>query len=150
MDVQGRASSGRGLQEVKVGLGPPFFIPGAKSPEQAEEIYAVFSKTVLRASGAPPAPPLPTKDRIFAITFVQDGVRWTAMVGHTLRGIETVVKRRKGGPVEIRSEKSDPATVLAIFPGYPYWVCTNARSGDSMFQNPFMAGQPVEVTLFGR
>lgn len=93
-------------------------------------------------------PPPLLLQRIFSIVYVHDGVHWTAKVGEQLRGAKTT---NRGGR-EIRTPFSDPAIVLAIFPGDPYLVVTNKGpnfgNAKSAWENPFMAGRPMWVERF--
>jgi hypothetical protein len=95
-----------------------------------------------------PVPPV--NDRVRRIRFVHDGEEWIASVGERLRGEKVRTKRDKRGRRETRSPISDPATVLAIFPGDPYLVVTDKGAGSgSHWTNPFMAGIPASVQKFG-
>jgi hypothetical protein len=127
------------LKEPRMPKTPPaFFIPTCP-PDEQEERYANFA---LRCGRPVPKP----AQRVYSITFVHDGVKWTATVGETLHGIEQQTSRSIRRREE-RFRRSDPTTVLAIFPGDPYWVVTDARN--TAFANPFMASrQPERVTCF--
>lgn len=122
---------------------PQFFIPGATRKDQ-EELYATYAKWCDR--------PVPTAaERIYSITYVHEGDHWTATVGKTLSGTGRAKKTQRGSPSERPRFLSDPARVLAIFPGNPYLVVTNYRiaaSVRSAWENPFMAGRPTSVTYF--
>ncbi len=122
---------------------PPFFVPSAK-PDRQEEAYAGFAKWCGRA--------VPQRtDRVYSITFAHDGEEWTATVGQALHGVRRRYSRKGGSRTERVIGLRDPATVLAIFPGYPYLVVTNhglAPNVGSAWVNPFMAGQPSSVTHF--
>lgn len=121
-----------------------FSVPHAETPEEAERVYASFAEWC-----RVPVPP-PGK-RIHSITYVHDGEEWTATVGEQLRGRRTRTMRRKAGPTEVTTRLSDSATVLAIFPGSPYLVVTDARpitSRPSGWENPFMAGRPRGISYF--
>lgn len=121
---------------------PSFFVPFAKA-EQQESAYAE-----LAAFGGCP---IPSPDqRIYSITYAHDGVEWVATVGEQLRGTRRWVTRSKGKKIDHQQPVSDPATVLAIFPGNPHRVVTNHRlAGNlaSFWENPFMA-RPKSVTFF--
>lgn len=126
---------------------PVFFVPtinGVASDEQ-ENAYARFAHLCRCAVPAPGR-------RIFSITYRHDGVQWTATVGETLHGISTRTKRVRGTIVNQDMSHSDPAMVLAIFPGPPcYRVVTDSgRSAGSRtgWENPFLAGEPDEVVYF--
>lgn len=122
---------------------PAFFIPDVPS-EKLEEVYAAYAQMCYQDTPA-------LGRRIYSITFAHDGTVWTATVGEPLRGTKTTTHRSKGQQHERRTEVSDPAIVLAIFPGTPYLVVTNhwrnAPVG-SGWVNPFMAGQPRDVGYF--
>ena len=123
----------------------PFFIPDV-APGKQEELYARFAAWC----GCSPVPEM--SERIYSIEFGHNGVVWTATVGERLRGIETVTKRSKGKKIERKIEKHDEAVVCAIFPRSPcFRVVTNHRlqkGTRSFWENPFMAGEPREVTYF--
>jgi hypothetical protein len=121
-----------------------FFVPAAESPEQAEEVYAQLAAWCSR--------PVPAaSSRVRRIVWLHDGEEWVAEVGQTLRGTRSRRLRRQGQMREVSTPLSDPATVLAIFPGSPYFVVTNGpgvANVRSTWENPFMAGQPSRVELF--
>lgn len=125
---------------------PQFFVPAA-TPDNQESVYADFA----RWCGCP-VPSL--ERRIYSITYVHDGEEWTATVGESLRGRRFRTTRSRGVKVEREQPVSDPAIVLAIFPGVPYMVVTNHRIGGrnvgSAWENPFLAGQPKSVTYFSK
>lgn len=121
-----------------------FFVPLVRDSNEAEAAYAQLADS---CNVTVPAP----HERIYRITFVADGGEWTATVGEKLVG--TRAKRQGSGrPArEVKIPLTDEATVLAIFPGTPFLVVTDARPlGDhvSKWVNPFMAGQPRSVTYF--
>lgn len=123
---------------------PPFFVPAATTDNQ-ESVYAEFARWCGR--------PVPSPERrIYSITFVHDGEEWTATVGEALRGKRFRTTRSRGMKIEREQPVSDPAIVLAIFPGIPYIVVTNHRIGGrnvgSRWENPFFAGEPDSVTFF--
>lgn len=117
-----------------------FHIPG-RTPDEQEAIYMKMAEQVRL--------PVPLHgQRISSIIFQHNGDIWTATVGQQLHGRRTSGRRGHEREVPL----SDPATVLAIFPGNPYFVFTdkgpylgNARS---MWENPFMAGQPLHIDCF--
>ncbi len=131
---------------------PAFFVPFA-TVENQEEVYAGLADWAHKNY----APAMrwkrdslpPPEQRIYSIKFSRDGEQWTATVGEQLRG-ERSRKPRRRGAVQRVETLSDRATVLAIFPGDPYIVVTNANIGNvpSFFANPFMAGRPHGVVLF--
>jgi hypothetical protein len=122
---------------------PVFFVPAATSENQ-ESVYAGLAK--MAQTSLPPV-----SNRIYSITYTHDGEVWTATVGEKLKGVGYKTSRVKGKKLERVLRLSDPAVVLAIFPGNPYMVVTNHRIAvdvGSRWVNPFMAGVPDEVTYF--
>jgi len=120
-----------------------FFIPNVASDE-AETRLAEFAAWC--------GCPVPPQDRrVQHIAWTHDGEQWEAMVGRPLRGSETRMRQRNYRRVEVTTRLSDPATVLAILPGNPYFVVTDARPIGhviSRWANPFMAGVPSRVEYF--
>lgn len=122
---------------------PVFFVPAA-TPENQEEVYAGFAKWCNTSI------PKHT-ERVYSITYIHDGEEWTATVGEPLRGIRRQISRSRGKRVERKIQLSDPAIVLAIFPGDPFMVVTNhrvARDVGSAWVNPFLAGRPTSILYF--
>lgn len=122
---------------------PAFFVPAA-SAETQEQVFDEFAKWCGIS-----APPL--ERRIYSIVFSHDGEVWIATVGESLRGERTRTTKARGQKVERTTQVSDPAVVLAIFPGSPVMVVTNhniAGNVGSRWANPFLAGQPKSVTYF--
>lgn len=122
---------------------PVFFVPGATSEDQESrfEELARFARQMVP----------PVAERIYAIAYSHNGEKWTAVVGETSRGVSSRTSRSKGRTIERTTRLSDPATVLAIFPGNPYVVVTNhmrPRNMRSTWANPFLAGAPTSVTKF--
>jgi hypothetical protein len=122
----------------------PTVIPAVKADNQ-ESAYAELAKWCRRPVADP-------EKRVYSITFVHDGERWTATVGESLRGRRIRRTRSRGTRVEREESVSDPAVVLAIFAGVPYMVVTNHRLAEhrvgSAWENPFLAGEPESVTYF--
>lgn len=121
-----------------------FFVPDATAEDQ-EQVFAEFAKWC-----GVPLPPI--DKRIYSITFGHDGEVWIATVGETLRGERTKTSTVRGKKVGRTTPVSDPARVLAIFPGSPFQVVTDhniARNVGSRWTNPFLAGHPKSVTYFG-
>jgi hypothetical protein len=90
-------------------------------------------------------------ERIREIHCTQNGDYWVATVGEKPHGRRVRLRRRKGGNVEVTTPVTDPATVVAIFPGATYYVVTNARPIGpviSNWLNPFIAGRPTAVYRF--
>ena len=120
-----------------------FFLPRAGDDEQAERLYDALAEF----AGCEPAPP---RQRVQAISFLQDGARWTAAVGEELRGERRTSWLRRGELVERTEELSSPTRVLAVYPGRPFTVVTDAQpitGTPSEWANPFTA-EPDQVTLF--
>jgi hypothetical protein len=92
-------------------------------------------------------------ERVYSITFDHNGEEWTATVGKILKGLSRKTIRVKGEyqTRERVEHLSDPALVLAIFPGVPYVVITNHKlaslSVGSEWENPFFA-RPRVVARF--
>lgn len=122
---------------------PAFFVPNIPQ-ERQEEAYA-------DAAGLCGMIPLQLGERIYSINFLHDGVQWTATVGENLRGVRHKITRSRGKTVEHRIPVSDSAMVIAIFPGIPYKVVTNAIPFGTIISywvNPFLAGTPSSVVHF--
>ena len=120
-----------------------FFLPRATDDEQAERLYEALAEF----AGCEPAPP---GQRVRSIAFTQDGARWVARVGEELRGERTTTALRRGELVERTETLTDPARVLAVYPGPPHVVVTDAQpitGTASAWANPFPA-RPDEVVLF--
>lgn len=120
-----------------------FFLPRAADAEQAERLYEALAEF----AGCEPAPP---RRRVRAIRFVQDGVRWTAEVGEELRGERTTQQLRRGELLERTEVLTSATRVLAVYPGTPHVVVTDAQpitGTPSEWANPFPA-HPDEVVLF--
>ncbi len=118
---------------------PAFFLPAA-TPENQETVFADLAK--FSRCAVPPA-----ERRIYSITYTHDGEEWTA----SLKGVRYRTSRVRGQKVERKERLSDPAVVLAIFEGNPFFVVTNHRiAGNvgSRWENPFMAGRPHSVAYF--
>jgi hypothetical protein len=122
-----------------------FFLPRASDQDQAERLYEALAEF----AGCEPAPP---GERVAAISFTQDGARWTAAVGEELAGVRTTQQLRRGELLERTEQLSSASRVLAVYPGTPYVVVTDAQpitGTPSEWANPFLV-QPDEVTLFDR
>lgn len=122
---------------------PAFFVPAA-TVETQEFLYADFAKWC-----GVPVPP--TTDRIYAIVFRHDGEVWHAVVGETMHGTRYTTHKVRGKKVERSQSVSDPALVLAIFPGSPFMVVTNHQvvgNVGSRWANPLLAGRPESVIRF--
>jgi hypothetical protein len=121
----------------------PFFFPRASDDDQAERLYGALADF----AGTEPAP---AGRRVHAIAFPHEGARWVARVGDELRGERTTQQLRRGELIERTEELSSSSRVLAIYPGTPFVVVTDAQpitGAPSEWANPFTA-QPDEVTWF--
>lgn len=122
---------------------PEFFVPQAE-PDEQESAYAELAALAQRHV------PL-TTDRIYSITFEHDGTEWIATVGKQLRGHTIANPRARAKKRRVERQRSDCATVLAIFAGVPYIVVTDEGAiagGGTAWANPFMAGQPTSAICF--
>lgn len=120
-----------------------FFLPRASDDEQAERLYDALAEF----AGCEPAPP---GQRVQSIAFTQDGARWVAAVGQELAGRRTTQQLRRGELIERTEELSSASRVLAVYPGTPFTVVTDAQpitGTPSEWANPFTA-QPDQVTWF--
>jgi len=113
-----------------------FFVPGDHDDD--EQALADLA----RFCGVPVPEP---QERLASITYIHNGVTWTAAVGQTLSGERVDRRRRKPGLVDVTTRSSDPARVMTIFRGSPiYLVVTDARPISdvvSFWENPFMVGE---------
>jgi hypothetical protein len=120
-----------------------FFLPRASDDEQAERLYDALAEF----AGAEPAS---LDRRVHAIRFSHDGAQWVARVGDELSGRRTTQQLRRGELIERTEQLSSSARVLAIYPGTPYVVVTDAQpitGAPSEWANPFSA-EPEAVTYF--
>jgi hypothetical protein len=120
-----------------------FFLPRASDDEQAERLYDALAEF----AGCEPAAP---GHRVQSIAFVQDGARWVAEVGQELSGQRTTQQLRRGELIERTETLTSATRVLAIYPGTPFTVVTDAQpitGTPSEWANPFTA-QPDEVVRF--
>jgi hypothetical protein len=120
-----------------------FFIPRASDDEQAERLYDAFAEF----AGCAPAP---ASERVRAITFTHEGAEWVAEVGEELRGRRTTRLLRRGEFIEHTETVSSASRVLAVYPGTPFTVVTDAQpitSAPSEWANPFTA-EPDTVIPF--
>jgi hypothetical protein len=120
-----------------------FFLPRAGDDEQAERLYDALAEF----AGCPPAPP---GERVLSIAFGHDGAEWVAEVGQELTGRRTTQRLRRGELLEHTEHLSSSSRVLAIYPGTPFTVVTDAQpitGAPSEWANPFTA-EPDRVTLF--
>ena len=122
---------------------PTFFVPNA-SQEAQEATYAGLAARCNR-----PVPP--AGERIYSISFEHNGEVWQATVGQTLSGTKVKTRKVKGRTISNEHALSDPAMVLAIFPGSPFVVVTNrglVEGVRSQWENPFLAGRPRTIRRF--
>jgi hypothetical protein len=122
-----------------------FFVPRASDDEQAERLYDAFAEF----AGCEPAPP---GRRVQSVSFHQDGAQWVATVGEELRGERRSQQLRRGELIERTETLSSTSRVLAVYPGSPFTVVTDAQpitSAPSEWANPFTA-EPDQVTCFDR
>jgi hypothetical protein len=121
-----------------------FFLPRAGDAEQAERLYDALAEF----AGCAPAP---AARRVRTIAFSSpDGGEWVAEVGEQLRGRRTTRQLRRGELIERTEELSSSARVLAVYPGTPFAVVTDAApitGAPSEWANPFLA-EPDRVTYF--
>lgn len=120
-----------------------FFLPRAGDDEQAERLYGALAEF----AGCEPAP---ADRRVQAIAFPAEGARWSAEVGQELAGRRTTRQLRRGEVIERTEDLSSTARVLAIYPGTPFVVVTDAQpitGAPSEWANPFTA-EPNRVTYF--
>jgi hypothetical protein len=122
-----------------------FFVPRASDDEQAERLYDAFAEF----AGCEPAAP---GRRVQSVSFRQDGARWVATVGEELHGERRSQQLRRGELIERTETLTSSSRVLAVYPGEPFTVVTDAQpitSAPSEWANPFTA-EPAEVTYFER
>jgi hypothetical protein len=120
-----------------------FFLPRASDDEQAERLYDALAEF----AGCEPAP---HGQRVRSIAFTHDGAQWVAEVGEELTGQRTTQQLRRGELIERTEHLSSPSRVLAVYPGSPYVVVTDAQpitGAPSEWANPFQT-QPDRVTYF--
>ena len=122
---------------------PAFCLPGSDLATQ-ESVYAEMASRAGR-------PVLPTNERVYSITFRHDGEEWTATVGSLLSGHTIARPQDRAQHRRVSRPVNDDASVVAIFPGRPYLVVTNAYANSGVrtkWANPFMAGDVTAVTTF--
>jgi hypothetical protein len=120
-----------------------FFLPRASDDEQAERLYDALAEF----AGCEPAPP---GRRVQSIAFTHDGAQWVAEVGAELSGVRTTQQLRRGELIERTEHLTSSSRVLAVYPGAPFTVVTDAQpitGTPSEWANPFTA-EPDEVTWF--
>jgi hypothetical protein len=113
---------------------PPLFFLPFLPPELAEASYTHMAEKCDKIAPGP-------QGRVYSISFLHERVVWVATVGKHLEGHRP---RHRATAKLIE----DPAMVLAIFPGTPYTIVTDAlHTTGSNFQNIFF-GTPLEVEYF--
>ena len=120
-----------------------FFLPRASDDEQAERLYDALAEF----AACEPAPP---GRRVHSIDFTHDGAQWVAQVGEQLSGRRRTQQLRRGELIERTEELSSSTRVLAVYPGTPFVVVTDAQpitAAPSEWANPFSA-QPDRVRYF--
>jgi hypothetical protein len=120
-----------------------FFLPRASDDEQAERLYDALAEF----AGTEPAPP---GRRVQSVSFTHEGAEWVAAVGEELTGRRRTQQLRRGELIERTEELSSSSRVLAIYPGTPFVVVTDAQpitGAASEWANPFTA-RPDRVTYF--
>jgi hypothetical protein len=120
-----------------------FFLPRATDDEQAERLYDALAEF----AGCRPAA---LDRRVHSIAFTSDGAQWVAEVGEELSGRRTTRLLRRGEVQERTELLSSSSRVLAIYPGTPFVVVTDAQpitGAPSEWANPFLA-EPDQVTYF--
>lgn len=120
-----------------------FFVPRASDDEQAERLYDALAEF----AGCEPAP---AAERVQSIAFSQDGADWVAEVGEELRGERTTRQLRRGELIERTETLTSTSRVLAVYPGPPFTVVTDAQpitAAPSEWANPFTV-EPDGVTHF--
>jgi hypothetical protein len=120
-----------------------FFLPRATDDEQAERLYEALAEFAA-------CEPAPAGQRVQSIAFTHDGATSVAAVGEELTGRRTTQQLRRGELIERIEELSSPSRVLAIYPGTPFVVVTDAApitGAQSEWANPFSA-TPDRVTCF--
>ena len=88
--------------------------------------------------------------RSFRVPYFEEAARWVASVGEELSGRRTTRLLRRGELIEHTETLSSSSRVLAVYPGTPFVVVTDAQpitGTPSEWANPFTA-RPDEVTLF--
>jgi hypothetical protein len=120
-----------------------FFLPRSSDDEQAERLYDALAEF----AGCEPAP---AGRRVHSIAFTHEGARWVAEVGEELSGRRTTQQLRRGELIERTEHLSSSSRVLAVYPGTPFVVVTDAQpitGAPSEWANPFFI-QPDQVTYF--
>ena len=120
-----------------------FFLPRASDDEQAERLYEALAEFAA-------CEPAPAGQRVQSIAFTHDGAQWVAEVGAELSGVRTTQQLRRGELIERTEHLTSSSRVLAVYPGAPFTVVTDAQpitGTPSEWANPFTA-EPDRVTWF--
>lgn len=122
---------------------PRFFMPEI-TPDKQESAYINLAQWCDE-----PTPEL--AERIYSIIYMHNSEEWTATVGKPLQGVSHRSVRSRGKKNKRTLQLTDPAIVLAIFPGNPFKVVTNhgiPENVHSKWANPFLVGQPSSIIYF--
>jgi hypothetical protein len=117
---------------------PGFFVPFVEADVQ-EEAY----KEIADYIGASPRAPA---DRVYSMTWRHHRTVWTATVGETLRGVETVTTGRGRTRQQREVPRHSNDTVLAIFPGNPGLIAHDNRSRS--WNMPILTGEAWNIVKF--
>lgn len=117
---------------------PAFFVPKVEAGEQ-EEAYREYAKRAGGNAGDPAR-------AIYSITWRHDGVVWTATVGETLTGVETVELGKGRNKTYRDVPRRTDDTVLAIYDGDPCVIVHDSKS--RIWNWPIYAGRPSRVVHF--
>lgn len=119
---------------------PKFFVPFIE-PEKQEDAYRLFAEMCGTW-------PRPFNERTYSIVWRHDGVIWTATVGETLRGIETISTGKGRNRLEREVPRSSDDTVLAIFSGHPGLIAHDNKS--KRWNLPILTGEALNLVRFDR
>lgn len=117
---------------------PEFFVPFAQEGRD-EEMYLACAEL----AGAAPRP---VNERVYSMVWKHDRVRWTAIVGETLRGEEIVTTGRGNNRREQTVARWTEDTVMAIFPGTPGFIVHDNKS--KRWNLPILTGPAQSITFF--
>ena len=120
-----------------------FFLPRASDDEQAERRYDALAEF----AGCEPTP---ADRRVRSIAFTTRAPNGVAEVGEELSGSRTTQQLRRGEFVERTDRLSSSTRVLAVYPGTPFVVVTDAQpitGASSEWTHPFSV-QPDRVSYF--
>lgn len=117
---------------------PAFFLPNVEREKQ-EEAYREMGQRA--GAGA-----FDVAEAVYSISWRHDGVDWTATVGETLCGVETVELGRGRNKTFRDVPRRTDDTVLAIYPGDPFVIAHDSKS--RTWNWPIYAGRPSRVVRF--